>query len=512
MRAYLLFTTLLLFALITGCEKAPEDAAPSSPEIPPQEILSKADINAMVTDHLRNTGTVFDWNEVEPFVTYSAIAHNGHHAVLGYQPAGFTDLSEHIHEIDVTRGDWLDTRNQLMEQLRSESERLLGRTVSTEELLAAEEDGVLPILEVNILHPELVDIFRQLPEIRYLEPAGYEPEEIDLRSDSGCDISAASNLPSADYTTTSPDGKIPWNYSYMNIPQAWSVSTGNNIGVCIIDTGVSPNQSKLNGSFASGQSTNRFRKKYSTLINGSWWWASNEGPDDQCGHGTQMAGLATAPRTSGGSTVGVAYEANLIAYRGTNDVIVNGSNEKRGVKDALVAAGKRSDVNIISMSIGDVFSSGTVRDGIDYAYGRGKMIFCAAGTSLSWTSWYGVIFPANLSNTIAVTGVRSSSNLQRCNTCHDGSQVDFVAVMQRAEDTDRTSLTLAPSGNAPAYVGGSSAATATTAGIAALVWATNPGQSRSQVLNRLKNAASIYPSRNGNFGWGIVDAYAAVTN
>jgi hypothetical protein len=225
-----------------------------------------------------------------------------------------------------------------------------------------------------------------------------------------------------------------------------------------------------------------------------------------------MAGLATAPNVSGGSSVGVAYKANLIAYRGTSDVIVNGGSEKRGVKDALVAAGRRSDVKVISMSIGDVFSSGTVRDGINYAYNRGKLIFCAAGTSLTWTSWWGVIFPANLSNTVAVTGIRTGSPMQRCDNCHDGSQVDFVAVMQRREDTGRTSLTLAESGNTPSYVGGSSAATATTAGIAALVWGTNTGQSRTQVLNRMKNAASIYPGRDGNFGWGIVDAYQAVSN
>ena len=82
--------------------------------------------------------------------------------------------------------------------------------------------------------------------------------------------------------------------------------------------------------------------------------------------------------------------------------------------------------------------------------------------------------------------------------------------MQRNSNTDRTSLTLSRYNDNAGYVGGSSAATATTAGIAALVWATNPNQSRSQVLNRMKQAASIYPSRSGSFGWGIIDANAAV--
>jgi subtilisin family serine protease len=219
-----------------------------------------------------------------------------------------------------------------------------------------------------------------------------------------------------------------------------------------------------------------------------------------------MAGLAAAPLTSSGSTVGVAYRSDLLSIRATSDVIINGSKEKRGVKDALIIAGNDSRTRVISMSIGDVFSSGTVKDGVYYAHNRGKMVLAAAGTSLSWTSWYGVIFPANMNETIAVTGIRSGTPYQRCNTCHDGSKVDFVAVMQRRNDTDRTSLTLSRSGATPGYVGGSSAATATTAGIAALVWATNPDQSREQVLNRMKNAASIYPGRDGDFGWGMIDA------
>ncbi len=205
-----------------------------------------------------------------------------------------------------------------------------------------------------------------------------------------------------------------------------------------------------------------------------------------------------------------AYNCNLKAYRAMTDVVVNGSSEKAGVRDALYDIGNDGTVKIVSMSIGDVSYSSTVADGIYYAYNRGKLIFAAAGTSLSWTNWWGVIFPANMAETVAVTGIKDGTYYERCNTCHSGSAVDFVAVMQRNFDYSRTSLTLALSGNTPAYVGGSSAATATTAGIAALVWATNPSQSRSQVLQRLKNASQFYPSRSSEFGWGIIDAAVAV--
>lgn len=506
---------ILLFAGVMGlgltaCQREQIEQNPSNTFEAVGPSLSKAEINAAVEDHLFSTNEVFDWNESSNDMVFSAMAHSGYEAALGYQPAGFENLDQRIHEISVTEGEWLETRNRIMGMVLAATARHTGQELTEEEILVAPEDGVLPILEVKILAPEILAELRGMPEVRYLEPSNYEPREVDLRSGSGCDVSPNFSIPSADFTTVSPSAKVPWNFYNMNIPQAWTTSRGNNIGICIIDTGSSPNQSRLMGSFASGDSGGRYHNRYGTYVSSWWPWASPDGPNDGCGHGTQMAGLAAAPRTTGGSSVGVAYEANLISVRGTSDVIVNGSREKRGVKDALVLAGNRSDVQIISMSIGDVFYSGTVRDGIDYAYNKGKLIFAAAGTSLSWTSWWGVIFPANRWNTTAVTGIRDGSPMQRCNTCHDGSQVDFVAVMQRSNDTDRTSLTLAMSGNQPAYVGGSSAATATTAGIAALVWATNPSQNRSQVLDRMKNAASIYPSRSSNFGWGIVDAAQAV--
>ena len=361
----------------------------------------------------------------------------------------------------------------------------------------------------------MLDRLRQLPDVRYAEPATYLPadgaigSQLRIESKLGCGNDPNNNIPSADFVTVSPAAKIPWNFYNMNIPQAWDISTGDNVTVAIIDTGISPDQDKLNGQFSSGQSTGRYRAKYGTYVSSWWWWASPDGPDDKCGHGTQMSGAATAPRSSGGSSLGVAYDANLVSIRGTGDVVIESGREKNGVSDALVLAGNRSDVRIISMSLGTPFSSGQVADAVRYAYNRGKLIFAAAGTSTSITSFVGVIFPATMNETVAVTGIKDNGYNQ-CNTCHKGSKVDFVAVMQRASNNDRTSLTLAESGNQPSNVGGSSVATATTAGIAALVWGTNLNQSRDQVLNRLKNASDFYPSRNSNYGYGLIDALEAV--
>ena len=223
-----------------------------------------------------------------------------------------------------------------------------------------------------------------------------------------------------------------------------------------------------------------------------------------------MAGLATAPRSTDGNATGVAYKSNLVSIRAVEDVLINTSNEKNGVKDALIIAGNNSNVKIVSMSIGSPFSIGKVSDGINYAYNRGKLIMAAAGTSTSYTNWYGVIFPASMWQTTAITGVKEQSTLERCETCHSGSAVDFVITMERSEDSDRNSICLANSSNQPKYIGGSSAATATAAGIAALVWANNPSQSRSSVLNTLTQTSQLYPNQDSEYGYGNLDAAAAV--
>ena len=84
------------------------------------------------------------------------------------------------------------------------------------------------------------------------------------------------------------------------------------------------------------------------------------------------------------------------------------SSEKTAVKNALVIMGDNPAIRVISMSIGTPFSSSVLSDGVNYAYGKNKLIMAAAGTSFSWTSWWGVIYPAALTKCVAVTGVKEN--------------------------------------------------------------------------------------------------------
>jgi len=490
--------------LISSCAK--EQPKPTA-----DQLISKEEIKTLVEADLAN-GSVFHWTSASDDVVYSAGMHADSVFSIGYTPDAAFDFEHQIHTIDLASKRWSEAWHKVMKTILTHEEKSRGEKVAAVDIMPLGEDKEFPHIIVQLTSADLIAELRSMDEVRFVEPLGFNFEDsaIKSRSGQGCNGSPDYGISTEDYSTESPNTKMPWNYPIHNIDDAWAVSQGDNIRLAILDTGASNSQDNLGSQFTQGDSGNRDIIKTSTLYSGSWWWRTLDSPHDDCGHGTSMAGFAAAPRGTDGNATGVAYKANLMSINSSQDVVISTSNERKGVRDAMKRAADRSDVKIISMSLGTPFYSSTVADGVYYAYNRSKLIFAAAGTSLTWTSWYPVIFPATMSQCRAVTGVRDGSNIQRCRTCHSGSQVDFVIVMERASDGDRTSISLASSSNQPKYTGGSSCATATTAGIAALVWANNPTASRSSIVQSLKEASHFYPSRDSNFGWGKIDAAAAV--
>ncbi len=506
MRSELLIVLLATILLFTGCAEETVKTEATNP----QEPLTKAEIDRFVNQQLEASGE-FWWRATDEHMLWSAVVQSDSIVSIGYQPVGEQNVSDRLHLIDIQDEKWKKARTNLIEWIVNETNKAYpGKNYSAKDLMPFGEEAVLPFFNIKIWDEKLIAQLRQKPEVRYLDAIGYISEDMEViqRSDSGCDAEP-DVIAASDYSTITPNAKVPWNYNNMNIPNAWSQSTGAGIGVALIDTGTSPDQPKLGSQFNSGQSSGRTLTRLGFYVSG-WFTSAPDGPDDQCGHGTQMAGLIAAPRSTDGATVGVAYNCNLVAMRAVGDVVILGSSETNGVTNAVRNAADRSNVKILSMSIGTPFSSGQISDAIKYAYGKGKLIFAAAGTSFSFTTFVGVIFPATMAETVAVTGIKEGTPLALCDVCHTGSKVEFVSVMQR-RTSDMTSLTLAMYSSTPTTIGGSSAATATTAGIAALVWGKNAAQTRTQVLDKMRRAASLYPTKNSSFGYGIIDAVKAVS-
>ncbi len=506
---------LFVFALLLfSCNK---ESTPQ--DIPSQkEPVSREAITQLVEETLRQ-GQVFNWESVDDFTLWSAGHQSDGFFAIGYTLPEIQDIKPVIKDIKIDDPKWTAAKEKIFDViLDGERQMTSGKDIQAKDILPFGQPKILPNFTVKITNPATITKLRGMKEVRYVEASGFNlsDDQTIERSNSGCGNNGpASYIWPADYTNYAPWVKVPWNFQNANIPNAWNQTSGNNVKVCIIDTGGSDNQDNLGSpnNFNSGYSQNRTVQKKSTLYHGWWWWRKKDAPHDQCGHGTATSGLATAPRGNDGNAVGVAYNSDLVVYRAVEDVIISTSNEREGVRDALIDAALDSDVRIISMSIGTPFWSSTVADGVYFANAYGKMIFAAAGTSTSWTSWYPVIFPANMSQTVAVTGAKEGSPLTKCTVCHDGSQVDFTLVMERSSNSDRTMLALSVENtNTPTYFGGSSCATATVAGIAALVWSKNTSLNKTQVKNKLIQASSNYPYKDSDLGWGTIDAFQAVNS
>lgn len=492
---------LLLAITIVSCTKEETFIETESQDIQfPKDPLTVDEINTRINETLRATGD-FDWSKEDAHFLWSAVVHGQNVLTIGYGEEGQSFNEDRDPELEAIKNDLVDI------VINKEQ-------IDKNELKLVEQD-ILNVIDVGVEDIETIIALRESEYVRYLEPNGYNQfayNEAQPRSSSGCDKNGDYINPSH-YTTISPNNaQVSWHFNEHNIQQAWNLSTGAGVTIGLIDTGVSASQSLLNSSgINDGDSNGRFVQKYGTFIDSFWWWSNNyDGPHDKCGHGTAMGSTMASPRNDNGMPVGVAYNSNLVAYRATEDVLLNDYHERKGVSKALTQLGNRNDVKIISMSIGYVWSIGNIKDAVKYAYSRGKLIFAAGGTSTSFTNGFGVIFPATMSETVAVTGVNDGSNYERCETCHSGNKIDFTIIMEGDNNTSKAPPVLGFYNGDRRYTGGSSVATATTAGIAALVWSRHPSWSRTQVLNRLKQSADFYPYRNGNFGYGNIDALQAV--
>ncbi len=510
-----IFFSCMTVALLVACSRKTETI--QEPAKPENSVQSKAAIDQFIRTTF-NTNGKFEWSKAPDNIIWSAGQQSDQVYAIGFKPlTQNADIKDEVQNIDINTGEWKAAKEQVL-QLILKQEQKLKSTLTLNQLIAFEET-VLPVVDVVINDLATIQLLRSSNFVRYVEPMGYEPQDPSaaarsILSSSGCgsygeDFGLVNG---ADYSIIAPNCKQSWNHGYHGITAAWNKgATGQGVKVVILDSGISTDQDNFGSQFNQGASSARTIEKIVTLPRNTFFGipiGSAETPADGCGHGTAMAGACAAPRGNDGNAAGVAYNCNLITCRAATDVFLDESRESKGVADGYVNAANRADVKIISMSMGRITSSGQITDAINYAYGKGKLLFCAGGTSFGWSSgWFGVIYPAYLSNVNAVTGVKDNLNDQ-CNACHDGSEIDFTIVMEKASN-ERHALTTAMSGNQPTTVGGSSVATAQCAGIAALVYSRFPNYTREQVLNKMITTSSNYPNRNGSFGWGRVNADAA---
>ncbi|MFJ8959319.1 S8 family serine peptidase [Lentzea sp. NPDC102401] len=332
----------------------------------------------------------------------------------------------------------------------------------------------------------------------------------------------------------------------MNVPGAWSSTTGSGVTVAVIDTGY-VTHSDLAGKVVAGydfvSDAARARDnngRDSNPADEGDWTARGECGTDANGnpvpaqdsasswHGTHVAGTIAAATNNGKGIAGIAYDAKIQPLR----VLAKCGGATSDIADAITWAsggtvsGVPANANVakvINMSLGGKSScSTTYQNAINGAINRGTTVVVAAGNSNDNASLY---TPANCSGVITVAA--SSREGNRTFYSNYGTRIDIAAPggeTRRGTDTPGT-ITTPENGiwstlNAGATTPGAenykpyqgtSMAAPHVAGLAALLVAKKPSLTPAQVKDLIKTNARPLPGTcSGGCGAGLADAAKTV--
>lgn len=169
------------------------------------------------------------------------------------------------------------------------------------------------------------------------------------------------------------DPRWPEQYGPVSIraPQAWDLTTGSaSTIIAILDSGMDTSHPEFTGRLVSGYD-----------------FIQNDGtPQDLCGHGTHVAGIAAGNANNQG-IAGIDWQARIMPVR-----VLNGSCSGfvSGVADGILWA-VENGADIINMSLGTSAPSSLLENATYYAYSRGVTLIAAAGNfgaSLSYPARY----------------------------------------------------------------------------------------------------------------------------
>ena len=274
---------------------------------------------------------------------------------------------------------------------------------------------------------------------------------------------------------------IPWGITKVNADDVWATGNrGDNIKVCIIDTGVDMDHQDL--AYLGGYD----------YVNGDAY------PDDDHGHGSHCAGISTALDNTVG-VIGVAPLAHLYATKVLNSA---GSGSYSAIVSGINWA-VNNGCNVLSMSLGGTSGSSALSTACQNAWNAGRLVVAAAGNSGNAAgTGDNVLYPARYTSVIAVAA--TDSNNVRASFSSTGPTVELAA--------PGVSIYSCYKNNGYTTMSGTSMACPHVTGVAALVWAAQPGVSNQHVRDAMNYTATDLGAagRDSLYGYGLVNAQLAV--
>jgi hypothetical protein len=293
----------------------------------------------------------------------------------------------------------------------------------------------------------------------------------------GAPVASAQNQcanPSGTYT-----GEVPWGQRLVDPARLWPLTRGDGQLVAVLGTGVDGQNSQ----FAPGQ------------LEGG---AGTERTDCD-GRGTIAAGIVGAQPDPSTTFAGVAPGAHLLPIRYT---AADGGDPGALAEAIDAAVDRRAGVILVAVPV--AVDSPALSAAVSRARSAGAVVVSAASATQQGARTY----PTATSGVLAVGSVNPAGEPVQTEAG------DHLGVAAPGAELVSTS---AGAGGAVAHrwpVTDPGLAAAYVAGVAALVRAYHPSLSGDQVVTRLTLTAHRPSSggRDPRLGWGVLDAYAAVSS
>ena len=311
-----------------------------------------------------------------------------------------------------------------------------------------------------------------------------------------------------------------WHWTITNFPAAWDLARGEGQRVAIIDSEFDTEHIELKPKLLQGKNFDSGTSRYRTTS----VRANAEDIAAETLHGSHVAGLVAAVSDNANGVPGACFDCVVIPYK----VSLRGgapgtpqASESKFVSDfseALVDVANRTDVRVVSMSLGTDRLHPAMRDAVNLALSKGKVLVASSGNGQQNNP--GVQnYPASFPGVIGVGATQPDDNIAPFST--NGDFVDVSAPGHGILSTwDSTIPVNAPPSIAPTHgvgftnLSGTSMATPIVSGLVALMLQLRPDLSAAEVQGILEASAVDLgaPGKDPVFGAGRINAVQTLQN
>lgn len=281
-----------------------------------------------------------------------------------------------------------------------------------------------------------------------------------------------------------------WGLPKIKAPEAWDFVTGSgNVIIAVVDSGVDTSHIEFSG---------RIVDPYDTIDDDAI-------PEDTCGHGTHVTGIAAAEGNNGVGVAGVAWGVKILPVRTLTIVGSRCSGDEFDVQEGINWAVSHG-AKVINLSLGALPSSShtceqefpVMSQAVKDAFNAGVLVVAAAGNDFTSR----LECPALQAEAMAVGATTSSD--QRAYYSNYGTGLNIVAPGSGIYSTYL--------GGGYTSLSGTSMATPHVAGLAGLIWSADSSLTRTETWNIIQDTADDLGQTGYDleYGYGRINALKAL--